>query len=189
MSDANKVRFGLSSVYYGTYTESGGSVSLGTPTAIPGAVSLNLDPDTAESIFWADNDKYHVSKKNNGYTGDLVMAKFPDTFKTAILNGIALTGGAVGESKKIANKRMYLEFQVEGDVQDRRVILYNIEPGAITVNHQTTEENVEVTTESLNLNIIGDNKTGLVKATYESGDTGYSTFFSSAPVPALPASQ
>lgn len=190
MSDANKVRFGLSQVHYGTYTvASDGTVTLGSPVAMPGAVSLNLDPDTAEAIFYADNDKYHVAKKNNGYTGELVMAKFPDSFKTTILNYIALTGGGIGESKKLTTKAMYLQFQVEGDVQDRRTILYNVEPGSITANPATTEDNVEVTTETLPITVVGDNKTGLVKSSFESGDTGYSSFFSTAPVPALPVSQ
>lgn len=187
--DQNKVRFGLSNVHYGTYTEdAGGSVTLGSCIAMPGAVSLNMDPDTAEAIFYADNTKYHVTNRNNGYTGDLVMAKFPDAFKTTVLNYLTLADGGVAESKYIETKPMYLAFEIEGNVKQTRYIVYNIKPGMITENHQTTEDNVEVATESLALQMIGDNKTGIIRTKYEEGDTGYSTLYTNPPVPALPAS-
>lgn len=188
MADGNKVRFGLSNVHVGTYTDNNGTVTLGTAQAIPGAVSLNLDPETAESIFHADNIKYFVRNQSNGYTGDLVMAKFPDSFRTAFMNYVALTGGGVGETKLLNNKTVYIEFEVQGDIQDRRTILYNVELGAITEEHNTVEDELEVQTESLNISVVGDNTTGLVKSSFEKGDSAYSTFYTAPPVPALPAS-
>lgn len=188
MADQNKVRFGLSSVYVGTYTDNAGSVTLGSPQSIAGAVSLNLDPETAESIFYADNQKYFVRNQSNGYTGDLVMAKFPDSFKTAFMNYVALTGGGTGETKKLNNKTVYIMFEVQGDKQARRTIMYNVELGAITEEHNTTEEEIEVQTESLNISIVGDNTTGLVKSSFESGDSAYASMFTTPPSPALPAS-
>lgn len=188
MADGNKVRFGLSDVHVGTYTDNAGTVTLGTGQAIPGAVSLNLDPEVAESIFHADNVKYFVKNQSNGYTGDLVMAKFPDSFKTAFMNYVAMTGGGTGETKLLGNKPVYISFEVQGDKQARRTILYNVELGAITEEHNTVEDEIEVQTESLNINVVGDNTTGLVKVSYETGDSAYSTLFSNPPVPALPAS-
>lgn len=188
MADGNKVRFGLSKVYVGTYEDNNGAVTLGTPQAVPGAVSLNLDPETAESIFHADNIKYFVRKQSNGYTGDLVMAKFPDSFRTAFMNYVAITGGGIGETKLLKNKTVYIEFQVEGDVQDRRTILYNVELGAITEEHNTVEDEIEVQTESLDITVVGDNTTGLVKSSFEKGDSAYAAFYTTPPTPALPAS-
>lgn len=188
MADANKVRFGLSNVYAGTYTDNNGTVTLGTPQKIAGAVSLNLDPETAESVFYADDIKYFVRNQSNGYTGELEMAKFPDAFKTAFMNYVALTGGGTAESKKLNSKLIYLMFEVQGDVQARRTILYNVALGAITEEHNTVEEEIEVGTETLNITVVGDNTTGIVKASYESGDTPYDTMFTTPPTPALPAS-
>ena len=184
--DKNKVRFGLSKVYAGTFTESNGAVTLGTPQAIPGAVSLTLDPETAESIFYADNSKYWAQTKDNGYTGELEMAKFPDEFKTAFMNYITLTGGGTAEIKTKSCVPIYLIFQIEGDVQARRTILYNVTLGAITEEHNTTEEEIEPATETLNINVIGDNITGMVKASYEPQDAPYDTIYTQPPVPALP---
>lgn len=188
MADGNKVRFGLSGVAFGTYTvASDGTVTLGSKVDVKGAVNLTLDPESAESTFWADNQKYLYKNQDNGYTGTLEMAKFPDTFKTSFMNYVPMTGGGVGEVKTMSNKAVYMIFEVQGDVQARRTIVYNIELGRITANPSTQQDTIEPTTESLALNVIGDNKTGLVQASYETGDSAYATLYSNPPVPALPA--
>lgn len=185
--DKNKVRFGLKNVHVGTYTDDGeGNVTLGAPYKQKGAVSLSLDPETAESTFWADNMKYFVQEQNNGYTGELEMAKFDDTFRTNFLNYVAMTGGGIGEIKTKKNAQVYIMFEIEGDVQSRRTILYNVTLGSISSSHGTTEDEIEPGTETLPITVVGDNTTGLVKASYESGDTPYDTMFTTPPVPAVP---
>lgn len=186
--DSNKIRYGLSNVYVGTYTDDGqGNVTLGTPYHQKGAVSLSLDPETEESTFWADNSKYYSESKDNGYSGTLETAKFDDTFKTNFMNYVAMTGGGVGEVKTKKNATVYVIFQVEGDVQARRTILYNVTLGQISYSHSTSEDTTEPGTESLPITVIGDNNSGLVKASYEVGDTPYDTLFTNPPVPAVPA--
>lgn len=188
MADTNKVRFGLSEIHVGLYTEgANGTVTMGAPFAQKGAVSLTLDPETAESVFYADNEKYYVQNKDNGFTGELETAKFDDEFKTTFLNYVAMTGGGVGQVKTMSTKKVYIAFQVEGDVKARRTILYNVDLGQITFNHSTTEDTNEPQTESLPITVIGDNKTGLVKASFEDGDTQYSTLFTQPAAPALPS--
>lgn len=186
--DKNKIRYGLSNVYVGTYTDDGaGNVTLGTPYHQKGAVSLSLDPETAEATFWADNSKYYAQNKDNGYSGTLEAAKFDDEFKTSFMNYVPMTGGGVGEVKTKKNSTVYIVFEVEGDIQARRTILYNVTLGQITANHNTSEETTEPGTESLPVTVIGDNNSGLVKASYESGDSAYDTIFTNPPVPAVPA--
>lgn len=188
MAETNKVRFGLSHIAAGTYTVgTNDTVTLGTPMEIPGAVSLSLDPETAESVFYADNQRYYVEDSDNGFTGDLEMAAFPDAFKTAFMNYGAMVGGGIGQYKNISKKPIYLIFEVSGDRHARRTILYNVSLGNITVEHSTTEDTKEPTTESLNITVNGDNKTGLIKATYNDGDTVFSTIYSTPPVPAAPS--
>ena len=58
-ADNNKVEFGLSNLYVGTYTvAAGGTVTLGTPYHQAGAVSLSLDAESDSNDFYADNVKY-----------------------------------------------------------------------------------------------------------------------------------
>ncbi len=180
----NKVVFGLSKVYAGTFSvNTYGTATLGTPMHIPGAVGLTLDPDTEETVFWADNVKYYVSNADNGFSGQLEMAYIPDAFKTQFMNYKALSDGAVAQFKNLSNKDIYLMFEASGDKENRRAILYNITLGPITREYSTTEGTNEPQTETIPITVVGDNQTGLTRAIYGSSASGYSTLFSNPPAP------
>ena len=187
MADTNKVRFGLSNLYFGTYTvAANGTVTLGSPVKVPGAVSLNLDPETEETVFWADNVKYYVTNADNGFTGEVEVAAFNDDFKTTFMNYVALTDGGIAQIKGMDNQTCYMMFQSEGDAQSRRGILYNVTLGQISRSYQTTEGTKEPQTATLSITVVGDNETGITRASYTEDATGYSTLFSAPPVPNLP---
>lgn len=180
----NKVVFGLSQVHIGTYSvNSVGTVSLGTPYAVPGAVNLSLEPDTEETVFWADNVKYYVSNADNGFTGTLEMARFDDDFKTGFLNYVSLSDGGIAQVKGRGNETVYLAFQAEGDAESRRCILYNVTLGQITREFATIEGAQEPKTAQLPITVVGDNETGVTRAIYGQAATGYSTIFTNPPKP------
>ena len=188
MADTNKVRFGLSNLYFGTYTvAANGTVTLGSPVKVPGAVSLNLDPETEETVFWADNVKYYVTNADNGFTGEVEVAAFNDDFKTTFMNYVALADGGIAQIKGMDNQTCYMMFQSEGDAQSRRGILYNVTLGQISRSYQTTEGTKEPQTATLGITVVGDNETGITRASYTEDATGYSTLFSAPPVPNLPS--
>lgn len=188
MADTNKVRFGLSNLYFGTYTvAANGTVTLGSPVKVPGAVSLNLDPETEETVFWADNVKYYVTNADNGFTGEVEVAAFNDDFKTTFMNYVALADGGIAQIKGMDNQTCYMMFQSEGDAQSRRGILYNVSLGQISRSYQTTEGTKEPQTATLGITVVGDNETGITRASYTEDATGYSTLFSAPPVPNLPS--
>ena len=186
MSDTNKVRFGLSNVYIGTYTDNNGSVTLGTAKAQKGAVNLTLDPELEENVFYADNVKYYVSAMDNGFSGSMEVAKFDDDIKTGFLGYVALTGGGIAHVKNAVKPKVYIMGQAEGDAKSRRFIIYNVTLGQIQFEAATTEDTVEPATETIDINVTGDNKTGITIAEYLEGEGAYDTLFSNPPVPALP---
>lgn len=187
MADTNKVEFGLSDLYFGTYTVAqGGTVTLGTPYHLPGAVSLSLESDSDENSFYADNVKYWAQYSDNGMTGTLEVARFTDAFKTQFLGYVELTDGGVAQVKGATKPSLYVMFQGLGDAQKRRTIMYNVSLGSISRDFETTEENIDPNTESIDITVIGDNATGIVRATYNEDATGYATLFTAPPVPALP---
>lgn len=182
----NKVEYGLSNVHVGTFTEADGVVTLGTPSKVPGAVGLTLEADSELYQFFADDVVYYSDYSDNGESGELTMALFPDTFKTQFLGYLTLDDGGVAKVKGAKTKNMYIVFEGNGDKNKRRHILYNVAPGAITREYRTVEGQKEAMTEVMPVTVNGDNASGIVKVSYNEGDTGYATLFTTPPVPKLP---
>ena len=68
----NKVKFNICNVHYALITvDEDGEVTFGTPVAMPGAVSLSLEPNGEPSNFYADGYAYYTISNNMGYEGDL----------------------------------------------------------------------------------------------------------------------
>lgn len=185
-ADNNKVEFGLSNLYVGTYTvAAGGTVTLGTPYHQAGAVSLSLDAESDSNDFYADNVKYWSGFTDNGFTGSIEVAKFDSDFKTQFLGYRTLTDGGVAQVKGATKPMCYVCWQAEGDVEARRCIMYGVSLGAIAREFSTIEESKEPVTETIDITVTGDNGTGIVMTSYKPADTGYATLFSNPPVPEL----
>lgn len=181
---ANKVVFGVSNLHVGLYNVSTtGTVTLGTPFAVPGTVNISIEPDSEENKFYADNVAYWTSYSDNGLTGEIENAFFPDDFKTTFMNYVALSNGGIAQIKGQQNKPVYIEFQAEGDQHARRGIFYNVTLGQITREFSTTEDSIEPATATLPFTVNGDNKTGVTRAAFTEGASAYSTMFTNPPVP------
>ena len=64
----NKVKFNIRNVHYAKLTiGEDGSITYSTPVAMPGAVSLSLDPNGEPSVFYADGYAYYTISNNQGY--------------------------------------------------------------------------------------------------------------------------
>lgn len=182
---ANKVLFGFSDLYVGTYTDNNGTVTLGTPYHQAGAVGFSPESNDDSNVFYADNVAYYTQIGNGSLEGDLEVAMFDDAFKTQFLGYVTLADDGLAQVKNATKPSVYIMFEIQGDDAARRVIIYNGTLGNISREYATTEETAEPTTESISTTFVGDNTTGIVMVTYEEGDTGYSTLFTNPPVPAL----
>lgn len=183
---ANKVEFGISELHVGTYTvDDQGVVTLGTPYHQPGAVSFSPEEQSENNTFYADNIAYWSGYSGGTFEGDLEVAKFSDEFKTQFLGYVALTNGGLANVKNATKPNVYIAFQVEGDAESRRVILYNCALGVIGREFATIEENKEPVTEKLGVTCTGDNATGVTMASFKPTDAGYSTLFTAPTAPAI----
>ena len=183
---ANKVEFGISQLHVGTYTvDDQGVATLGTPYHQKGAVSFSPEENSEQNTFYADNIAYWSGYSGGSIEGDLEVAMFDDFFKTQFLGYRALTNGGLANVKNATKPNVYIAFQVEGDAESRRVILYNCSLGAIKREYNTIEENKEPTTETLGVTCIGDNATGVTMAVLKPDDTGYNTLFTAPTAPAI----
>ncbi len=181
---ANKVLFGVSNLHVGEYiVATDGTVTLGTPFALPGTVNISMEPESEENKFYADNVVYWSAYSDNGYSGEIENAFFPDAFKTRFMNYKTLANGGIAQIKGEPNKKVYMIFQVEGDEKARRGIFYNVTLGQITREYSTTEDSIEPATATLPFTVNGDNATGVVRAAYTDGSAAYTTLFTTPPVP------
>lgn len=185
---ANKVEFGISNLHVCTYEVNNGTVTLGTPLAVPGAVTLTLEPQGDDNTFYADNTAYWSQYSDNGFSGSVTVAMFPDEFKKQFLGYIDLDDGGVAQIKGATKPSVCLMFQSEGDAEQRRGILYNVSLGNINRSYNTVEDAVEVDTEEIDITVVGDNATKIVKVSYDKTSAAYNTLFTTPPTPALPAS-
>ena len=183
---ANKVEFGISQLHVGTYTvDDQGVATLGTPYHQKGAVSFSPEENSEQNTFYADNIAYWSGYSGGSIEGDLEVAMFDDSFKTQFLGYATLTNGGIANVKNATKPNVYVAFQVEGDAESRRVILYNCSLGAIKREYNTIDENKEPATETLGVTCIGDNATGVTMAVLKPDDTRYNTLFTAPTAPAI----
>lgn len=177
---ANKIKYGLKNVYYAVATiAADGTATFETPVAIPGAVSLSLEPSGENNPFYADNIVYWVGNGNSGYSGDLEIARVPDSFKTDILKQIADTKGVLIEDIDSELVHFALLFQFEGDVKATKHVMYNCTCTRPQVNGATKEDSVTPQTETLTISAasiyVDAIKKNITKA--EAGETADATTY------------
>lgn len=182
----NKVEFGINKLHVGLYNVSdAGVVSLGSPKRVPGAISFSAEEQGEKSTLNADNGPYWTGYTGGTVEGDVEVALFEDDFKETFLGYKRTTGGGLALIKNVNKPNIYMMFEVEGDKQKRRIILYNGSLGVIKREYKTIEDTKEPVTETIDATFIGDSATGMTMASYVPEDAGYDTLFSNPPVPAL----
>ena len=184
---ANKVRYGLKSVYYATVTVSGSTVTYGTPVSWPGAVSLTLDPAGEDpGKFYADDVNYFtIPGTDDGYTGTLETALIPDSFLTNCLGYKADNNGNIYEDAPEEPSPFALLFEFTGDDKQIRHVIYNCLAGRPSVSGQTKGNTISVQTESISIVASPAVDTNVVKMKCDPSGANYSTWYSAVVAPVV----
>ena len=183
----NKVKFNICNVHYALITvDDDGDVTFGTPVAMPGAVSLSLEPNGEPSNFYADGYAYYTISNNMGYEGDLELAMVPESFRTDVLKESLDDNSVLVESANVETANFALLFEFDGDVKKIRHVLYNCSAARPNIESATNEEEIEVQTETLAIT-AAPLANGYVKAhTGDSTtDTVYTGWYSSVYMPTV----
>lgn len=182
----NKVRFNLKNVHVAKaiFSDSG-TVTFGTPKAVPGAVSLSLNVNGTIEIFWADGIAYYRTNNNQGYEGDLELALIPQFFREEILHEEADSNGVLVERSDVEVEHFALLFEFDGDKHHIRHVLFDCTASRPAIEGKTTEASKTVQTEKLSISAT-PLPNGIVKAsTGDSTDTTtYNSWYSSVYQPA-----
>ena len=177
---SNKIKYGLSNVYYAVATAgTGGALTYASPVQIPGGVNLSLSAEGERNVFYADNVEYFASESNNGYSGTLEVALLPESFKTAVLAETTNSAGVFIEHANVASKEFALLFQFEGDDKATRHALFRCIASRPDVAGATKESSIDPQTETLNITALPRLNDTVVKASCpQSATTAYSAWFS-----------
>lgn len=125
MPEQNKVQFNLKNVHYAVLGGTAETPTYDTPVHVPGAVTLTLDPQGSVEPFYADGIVYYQAVANNGYAGDLEIARFPDKMLTDIWGFVINEDKVLLENAEVEPKAFALLYQIDGDKNNDYYCLYN----------------------------------------------------------------
>lgn len=123
----NRVKFGLKNFHFAPITGiTDGKYTYGEVSALPGSVSLSLKHDGDINEFEADDIVYYNQNVNNGYKGDLEIARITDAFRTACL------GETLGDKNGLVTENANSEiigfacmYEIMGDQSKQKYVVYN----------------------------------------------------------------
>lgn len=190
-----KVKFNIQNAHYSLLTRdaSTGAISYGTPVAVPGSVSLSLDLDGDQEIFWADGIRYYIDNTNRGYTGDWELAYILEQMRTDILQEIADTTAVSYEVQETGDPVEFaFGFQIDGNYNSTRFWFYDCTAARPGIEASTTEGSNTPQTDTLTLTMAGEQvKSGdtkhYVRARLDSdataGEATYAAWFDAVVLP------
>ena len=178
-----KVKFNIQNAHYALLSrnEETGAISYGTPVAVPGSVSLSLDIDGDQEIFWADGIKYYIDNTNRGYTGDWELAYIFEQMRKEILQEIQDNTDVMFEVQETGEPVEFaFGFQIDGNYNSTRFWFYDVTAARPNMEANTTEGSNTPQTDTLSLTMSGAQvKTGdtknYVRARLDSDSTGGAT--------------
>lgn len=145
----NKVKYNLKNAHYALLSiAEDGTVSYGSPVAMPGSVSISLDANGEPENFYVDGVSYYIIN-NMGYDGDLELALIPESFRTDILKEEIDANGVLIENSEVELASFALLFEFDGDQKHIRHFMYNCSASRQGIEGNTNEDSKEVQTETL----------------------------------------
>lgn len=144
MAVENKVQFNLKNVHYAVMTTDGEEPTWEPPVHVPGAVNISLEASGEITPFYADGVVYYKSSSNNGYEGDLEMARFIDQMLQDVWGYVLNeTDKTIIENVNTEPKSFALLFQIDGDVGNDLYCMYNCtgtRPGIVGATSTESKE-------------------------------------------------
>ena len=180
----NKVQFNLKNVHYAVLTVEDGVPSWATPVHVPGAVTLTMDPQGEVTPFYADGIVYYQTVSNNGYSGDLEMARFPDKMMQDIWGFQLGTDKVMVEMSNVEAKPFALLYQIDGDADNQYYCMYNCSATRPGAGGATTTETKDPQTQTSTISAVPleDNRI-MARTTGETTETVKQNWFKAVYTP------
>lgn len=148
-----KVKFNLKNVHYAVLQDEA-TPTWDVPKAVPGAVSLSVEPEGEVSPFYADGILYYQSIANNGYTGELEIALLPPEFLKDVFGYTeGSTSKVLTENAGVEPKAFALMCEEDGNVDGTKFVFYKCSATRPTREFKTKTNTKEPTTQKLSITI------------------------------------
>lgn len=159
----NKVLFGLKNAHYAPYDETAKTYE--TPIALPGSVSLSIDPRGDMIEFYADDMLYYSASNNQGYDGKLELALIPQSFRVDVLGEeLVSTDNVLLEQAAAQGSPFALLFEITGDIYGSKNLLYYCKATRPSTSANTKTDKADPSTQELDFVASGRAADGYVKA-------------------------
>ncbi len=153
-TNKNKIEYGLSNVHYAKITGvSNGKYTYNTPVAIPNGVAITLSQVGENVDLYADNTVAITLQFNQGYDGTITFLKISDEFRQDVLGETVDSAGVQIENADAIPSEFALLFQFEGDVTEKRHVLYRCRCQRPNMSSKTKTNSVEVDNQELSLTV------------------------------------
>ncbi len=153
-------------------------------------MSLSIDANGENEIFWADNEAYYVISNHSGYEGELEIAMMETVFAVDILGEKIDVNGLQVEDKDAETAEFALFWEFEGDQHKIRHVAYRCAASRPGINGNTTEDSKTPDTDTLSIQMMAL-PSGVVKAKtiVSTDETVYKEWFKSVHLPNFESSQ
>lgn len=167
----NKINYGLKNVHYAKVTVGDtGTISYGTPVAIPGAVNASMKKNYEKTPIAADDEpEYAVMVDNKGYDGEFEFTNLPQSFYVDCL-GETVDGTTIVEKSTDTPSYFALLFEFSGDVKKRRYVFYNCLATPHDIESGTKGDKAEAKTVKISLTATPAKDTGIIKRVTTTND-------------------
>lgn len=146
--------------------------------ALPGAVSISLEPQGELTPFYADGIKYYTASSNAGYEGDLEVALITDEFRQDILQEELDSKNVMFENANKESIEFALGFDIDGDQSSTRFWFYNCTATRPTTESSTTEDTKEPTTDTITVSCAAsEDGTVRAKTTADTDETVFTNWY------------
>lgn len=182
----NKVQFNLKNVHYALLTSDAGTPEWSTPVPVPGAVNLSLSASGDMEPFYADGIVYYKSTANNGYEGDLEMARIIDQMLQEVWGYTLVdTDKVMIEVASVKPKAFALLFQIDGDAGNDLYVMYNCSGTrpAITGATSTETKTPQTQTTTISATPLVSNDYVYARTTAESPESVRTNWFKEVYLP------
>lgn len=181
---SNKVTFGLTNVHYSLATVSEDGVwSFTTPKRLIGAQEITTEAIGGSAQVYADDKVLATLVSNSGTTITLKLTALDDEFKKDILGYKEDSESNLVEVLDGEIKTFALGYEIQGDIKARRVWYFLCTATPVGDASKSKTDSIEANSVSLSITArpieAGNNL--IIRTISYTGNTGYSTFLTSAP--------